>query len=223
MSGADRAGAPLAALRQLARSGPAPAVGERCDMCAAGLPAAHSHVVDLHSRALLCACRPCYLLFTDEHAKLQYRAVPERYLSLPDTTFDEQAWHELQIPVGLAFLFRDSVQDRIVASYPGPAGATEADVPQAAWDRIVAGAPQLAMLRPDVEAVLVRRPARAGDADAPDPGCYLVPVDACYELVGRLRMLWRGIDGGREAHEAMEQFFARVRAFSRPAPPVGAA
>ncbi|MET8148571.1 DUF5947 family protein [Actinoplanes sp. NPDC049668] len=225
MSGADRAGSSLAALRRIARSGPAPTVGERCDMCAAGLPAAHSHVVDLHSRALLCACRPCYLLFTDEQARLQYRAVPERYLSLPGAAIDDRAWQELQIPVGLAFLFRDSAQDRMVASYPGPAGATEADLPQAAWDRIVARAPQLALLRPDVEAVLVRRPARPGDADADrsQPRCYLVPVDACYELVGRLRMLWRGFDGGREAHEAMEQFFDRVRAFSRPAPPVGAA
>ncbi|MEU7906456.1 DUF5947 family protein [Actinoplanes sp. NPDC049118] len=222
MSGADRAGAPLAALRRLALSGPAAAAGERCDMCAAGVPAAHSHVVDLQSRALLCACRPCYLLFTDEHAKLQYRAVPERYLSLPGTAFDERAWDELQIPVGLAFLFRDSVQDRMVASYPGPAGATESDLPLPAWDRIVTRTPQLALLRPDVEAVLVRRPARPGDAHRPDAECYLVPVDACYELVGRLRLLWRGFDGGQEAHEAMEQFFARVRAFSRPAPPAGA-
>ncbi|MEU4215796.1 DUF5947 family protein [Actinoplanes sp. NPDC026623] len=217
MSPVDRTGTPLAALRQIARSGPAPAAEVRCEMCAAGIPAAHSHVVDLQSRALLCACRPCYLLFTDEHAKLQYRAVPERYLSLPGQAFDEQAWDELQIPVGLAFLFRDSVRDRMVASYPGPAGATESDLPLPAWDLIVSRTPQLAMLRPDVEAVLVRRPA-----GVPDAQCFLVPVDACYELVGRLRLLWRGIDGGREAHEAIEQFFARVRAFSRPAPPVGA-
>jgi hypothetical protein len=48
-----------------------------------------------------------------------------------------------------------------------------------------------------------------------------VPIDACYELVGRLRTLWRGFDGGREARDAMAEFFTRVHARSRPAPPVG--
>jgi hypothetical protein len=49
----------------------------------------------------------------------------------------------------------------------------------------------------------------------------LVPVDACYELVGRLRKVWRGFDGGRDAREAMADFFADVTAKSRPAPEVG--
>jgi hypothetical protein len=44
-----------------------------------------------------------------------------------------------------------------------------------------------------------------------------VPIDACYELVGRLRTLWRGFDGGREAHDAMDAFFAHVAERSRPA------
>jgi hypothetical protein len=219
MSTPGRAGPPLAALRRIARSRPTPAAGERCDMCTAALAATHSHVVDLHSRALLCACRPCYLLFTDEQAALHYRAVPERYLSLPDSALDERAWDELQIPVGLAFLFRNSVQGRMVAFYPGPAGATESDLPLPAWDRIVARAPQLALLRADVEAVLVRRPARPGDTRPADAGCHLVPIDACYELVGRLRTRWRGFDGGPEAHQAIDEFFARVRSLSRPAPP----
>jgi hypothetical protein len=45
-----------------------------------------------------------------------------------------------------------------------------------------------------------------------------VPIDTCYELVGRLRMLWRGFDGGQEAHEALNEFFERVKARARPAP-----
>ena len=49
------------------------------------------------------------------------------------------------------------------------------------------------------------------------PECYLVPIDACYELVGGLRMLWRGFDGGREAHEALEAFFDGVRSRAKPA------
>jgi hypothetical protein len=43
-----------------------------------------------------------------------------------------------------------------------------------------------------------------------------VPIDACYELVGTMRKTWRGFDGGQEARTAMEDFFARVRARSRP-------
>ncbi len=72
------------------------------------------------------------------------------------------------------------------------------------------------MLRPDVEALLVHR------TDGPGGSCHLVPIDACYELVGRLRTVWRGFDGGREAHEAMDAFFAHVQARSRPAPRVAA-
>jgi hypothetical protein len=215
MSVPGRAGLPLTGLRRITRTRPAPAAGERCDMCAAPIDAAHAHVVDLRSRALMCSCRPCYLLFTDEHADLHYRAVPERYLSFADAALDERSWDELQIPVGLAFLFRNSVQDRTIAFYPGPAGATESELPLAAWTRIVERDPRFALLRADVEALLVRRPGSAGG-----PVCHLVPIDACYELVGRLRTLWRGFDGGTEAHAAMEEFFDRVRSRSRPAPPV---
>jgi hypothetical protein len=217
MTVAGRPGVPLAALRRITRSRPAPAAGERCDLCATPVGEAHGHVVDLQSRALMCSCRPCYLLFTDEHATLHYRAVPERYLSFAGAGLDERSWDELQIPVGLAFLFRNSVQGRTVAFYPGPAGATESELPLAAWDRIVADEPRFALVRPDVEALLVRRPDRGGE-----PVCHLVPIDACYELVGQLRALWRGFDGGTEAHAAMAAFFARVRQRSRPAPPVGA-
>jgi hypothetical protein len=60
-------------------------------------------------------------------------------------------------------------------------------------------------LRPDVEAVIVRV---GGDAGAE---CFIVPIDACYELVGELRRCWRGFDGGAEAHAALDSFFSRVR------------
>ncbi len=216
MSTAGRPGTPLATLRRVTRSRPQPVAGERCEMCAEPIGATHSHVVNLDSRALMCTCRPCYLLFTDQEAELRFRSVPERYLSFADLTLDGRAWDELQIPVGLAFLFQNSVQKRTIAFYPSPAGATESELPLDAWDRIVADNPQLAALHPDVEALLVRR------SDGPGGSCYLVPIDACYELVGRLRMLWRGFDGGREAHDAMDEFFAQVQARSRPAPPVPA-
>ena len=46
--------------------------------------------------------------------------------------------------------------------------------------------------------------------------CHLVPIDACYELVGRMRQLWRGFDGGQEARGRLDAFFAEVAARSRP-------
>ena len=45
--------------------------------------------------------------------------------------------------------------------------------------------------------------------------CYIVPIDACYELVGQLRRLWRGFDGGREANDALDAFFDDVSAKAR--------
>jgi hypothetical protein len=210
-----RAGSALAGLRRIVSERPARVVGERCEMCAEPITDDHPHVVDLESRALMCTCRGCYLLFTAEDAKLRYRAVPDRYLSFPDVTLDAREYDELEIPVGLAFLFNSSVLDRTVAFYPGPAGATESELPLEAWTRVVEANPQLAVLRADVEALLLR-----GSDQGSEFSCHLVPIDACYALVGQLRRLWRGFDGGAEAHQAMDDFFAEIAARSRPAPPI---
>ena len=180
-------GVPLAARRRVART-PRPRPeqqGERCEMCTEPIPDGHGHLVDLQSRALMCACRPCYLLFADRDADLHYRAVPDRYRAFDDAP-------DLDIPVGLAFLFRNSVHERVVLCYPGPAGATESELPLSAWDN-----PEV---RPDVEALLIY-----------EGRSYLVPIDVCYELVGRLRRVWRGFDGGTEARHEMAAFFTRVR------------
>ncbi len=59
-------------------------------------------------------------------------------------------------------------------------------------------------MAPDVEALLVRR-------DDVHEETYIVPIDVCYELVGELRRLWKGFDGGTEAGDALNGFFDRVR------------
>ena len=210
---------PLAALRRITSTRPAPVTEERCEMCAEAIPSSHQHVVNLESRVLMCTCRGCYLLFTAQGAEQRYRAVPERYLSFPEFTLGPGQWDQLEIPVGLAFLFRNSVQGRTIAFYPGPAGATESELPLAAWDSVVAANPQLAVLEPDVEALLIRAPERGRGQPRSDFTCHVVPIDACYELVGQLRQVWRGFDGGQDAHNAMDEFFAMVSARSRPAPP----
>lgn len=210
-------GSPLATLRRINKTRPTSVPGERCDMCAEPIAEHHQHVVNLQARNLMCTCRACYLLFTDQQAELRYRAVPDRYLSFPDFVFDRTDWEDLQIPVGLAFLFRNSVQGRVVAFYPSPAGATESELPLQSWDQILAANPQLGELLPDVEALLIHR----SDAGRGEFVCHLVPIDACYELVGTMRKTWRGFDGGQEARAAMADFFATVQARSKPASPVG--
>lgn len=192
------------------RRAPEPA-GERCEMCSEAIVDEHQHVVNVTGRQLMCVCRGCYLLFTDDHAQLRYRAVPDRYLAFPRFALDRRAWEALQIPVGLAFFFRNSALDRTVAFYPGPAGATESELDLDAWNAISAADLRVHLLADDVEALLVRVP----DDEASPPECYLVPIDACYEFVGRLRMLWHGFDGGQHAREFIDGFFGRIAARSK--------
>ncbi len=194
------------------RADAAPRPGERCEMCAEPIPDFHGHVVDLEVRSLMCTCRGCYLLFTPDGAGgSRFRAVPDRYLAFPDFELPPAQWDALQIPVSVAFFFVNSSLDRVAAFYPSPAGATESLLALETWDEIVAANPALATLLPDVEAFLVRTNPRGNTP----PECYLVPIDACYELVGHLRMLWRGFDGGREANDALEVFFDNVRKKAR--------
>jgi hypothetical protein len=178
-------------------------------MCGERIPDEHSHVVNLASRSLMCCCRPCTLLFAYDEAQLRYRAVPDDYQRLPD--LPTAVWDELQIPVGLVFLFRNSSTNGTVACYPGPAGATESELPLEAWDAVIASRADMAQLRPDVEALLLRAPG--GGRDGLE--CYLVPIDRCYELVGRLRRVWRGFDGGQQARAELEDFFAEIAARSQ--------
>jgi hypothetical protein len=197
----------LSVLSRIRAGRPEPPAYERCDMCGAPRADEHPHVVNISSRSLMCTCRPCYLLFTHDDADLAYRAVPDRYLSFE--TIPAPIWDELELPVGTAFLFLNSTLERVVAFYPGPAGATESELSLDAWERVVTAVPGLSTLKPDVEALLVH----TGDRTE----AFLVPIDICYELVGHLRMLWRGFDGGQDVRKRLDDFFAHLRGKSRPA------
>lgn len=180
--------------------------GPRCEMCAHPIEREHAHVVDIQDRRLLCTCRACYLLFTSSgaaHGRL--RAVPENYRRAADLSIDDAAWSQLQIPVRTAFFFTSSQTGRVMAFYPSPAGATESQLGLGAWDEIAQGNPAVAALEPDVEALLVHG-WRGGGFD-----CFLVPIDACYELVGRVRQTWRGFDGGEQAWREIDDYFAALR------------
>jgi hypothetical protein len=197
------------------RRAPEPA-GDHCEMCSESIADEHQHVVNVAARQLMCVCRACYLLFTDSQAELRYRAVPDRYLAFADFALDRRAWEALQIPVGVAFFFTNSALGRTVAFYPGPAGATESELDLDAWNAIAGADSRVGLLADDVEALLVRVPER--DSDDAQPQTYLVPIDACYEFVGRLRLLWRGFDGGQEARAFIDGFFAEIAARARQTP-----
>jgi Family of unknown function (DUF5947) len=199
---------PLAVLARIRESRPRPMVraGERCEVCTEPIGDQHGHLVDLKARNLLCACRGCYLLFTADGAGGgHFRAVPTRYLAFTDFAVSAATWDAMQIPVGIAFFFMNSTLGRVAAFYPGPAGATESQLPLDAWEEMLRAHPALGTVEPDVEAVLVR----AG-RDGAGGTCFLVPIDVCYELVGHLRRLWRGFDGGTAANAALDDFFDRV-------------
>jgi hypothetical protein len=184
------------------RTAPA-AAGERCEMCAEDIAEEHQHVVNVEGRQLMCVCRGCYLLFTDTEADLRFRAIPDRYLAFPDFAMDRRKWEALQIPVGLAFFFHNSALGRTVAFYPGPAGATESELDLQAWTDIRTADPRADTIAADTEALLVRVP----EDETASPHAYLVPIDACYEFVGRLRMMWRGFDGGQDVRNYIDEFF----------------
>ena len=90
---------PLAAIEKLLQPKPRPRPGEKCEMCAVDVPDEHSHIVNLESRSLLCACRPCYLLFTSGGAGGgRYRAVPDRYVSMEACALSPAQWDDAADP-----------------------------------------------------------------------------------------------------------------------------
>lgn len=188
---------------------------ERCELCAEPLGGRHGHIVDTETRALQCACRACYLLFTQAGAASgRRRAVPERYLSDAGTELADADWDALDIPVATAFFFQNSALERTVALYPSPAGATECLLNLEAWQQLAASQRLIGELEPDIEAILVT--TREDERGARHRELYLVPIDTCYELVGRLRLTWQGFDGGAEAHAALDDALGEIRRLSRP-------
>jgi hypothetical protein len=51
--------------------------------------------------------------------------------------------------------------------------------------------------------------------------CFLVPVDACYRLVGAVRRFWTGYDGGPEMRDRVGELFAEIARRARPLCPEG--
>jgi hypothetical protein len=181
---------------------------ETCEMCSMRLAAEHQHLIEPLSRKLICACDACAILFSSQ-GETKYRRVPRRIRSLPDFRMTAAQWEGLMIPIGLAFFFNSSPDERVIALYPSPAGPTESLLGLESWEGIVKDNPVLNSLEPDVEALLVNRIGKDRGSSAPE--YYLVPIDECYKLVGLIRAHWRGLSGGTEVWEEIGRFFASLQ------------
>ena len=213
----DRSAAPFDVLRQFARKRQMRPPAEQCELCSAEIAAKHRHLLDLSKRTLICVCHPCSILFGDTGAGGgKYRLVPSRNLFLPDFQMTDEQWDSLMIPVNMVYIFHSTIANRVMAFYPSPAGAMESTLTLEGWGALVSSNPILNELEPDVEALLINRVRNMGGESYREH--YIVPIDACYELIGLIRLKWKGLSGGEEVWKAIAEFFAGLR---KRATPVG--
>ena len=195
-------------------SAPAQPSAEKCELCATEVPAEHGHVADLercdpgvHVPGLLPAVHPARA-----RAAAATGRCPTGTWPIPAAALGAAEWDALQIPVGLAFFLPqlDLGPGRRLLSEPGRGHRVRARP-----GRVGSGWPRStrcsARRTPDVEAALICRT---------DSGVeyFLVPIDVCYELVGRMRLHWRGFDGGAEARASIADFLGHGAIPARAAP-----
>ncbi len=191
----------IARMRGLAKPPPAPDV-ERCELCETTVPSDHRHLLHLVERRIVCSCEVCWAKHSGDP---EYRPAGMRTKWLSDFECTDEMWANFAIPIGLAFFMRSGLEDRIVALYPSPAGATECELDLEAWDRLVAANPPLADLDVDGEALIVNRTGE-------EHQYAIAPIDDCYRLVGLIKRNWEGIAGGTAIEQTVPAFFAELRA-----------
>ncbi|HEX4169607.1 MAG TPA: DUF5947 family protein [Bryobacteraceae bacterium] len=188
--------APVAALRRFVPARPSK---EKCDACGVGLPPDHIHQFDPKTRLIHCACPSCAALYRGT-----YLDIPPQVIALPNFAITDTQWDDLLIPISLAFFTYSSAAGRVIALYPGPAGASESLLRLDAWEDIAAANPELLDMQPDVQALLVNRVGAARDY-------FIVPIDECYKLVGLIRLRWSGLSGGAVVWGEIAAFFDGLR------------
>jgi Family of unknown function (DUF5947) len=184
-------------------------VRERCELCSVGLAPEHRHLLETATHKISCSCDPCALRL-ENVLDGRFKLIPRDVRSLPGFQISDAQWDDFALPIDLAFLVYSTPARRMLALYPSPAGATESLLTLSAWDSLVAENPVLENLQQDVEALLINR---AGDRRL----YYLAPIDVCFELVGLMRLHWRGLSGGDEVWRKLDDFFALLEARSKPA------
>ena len=186
------------------RRAPTPASGARC--APSRSRDEHQHVVDLRAAALLCTCRPCYLLFTAEGAAA---ALPRGARPLPvrsrTSARPRASGTSCRSRSALAFFFLNSALGRTVALLPEPGRRHRvASCRSDAWDAIVARQPGAGAAR-----ARRRGAARActGARRAASRATWCRST-RCYELVGRLRLPGAASTAARRRGRCIDEFFA---------------
>lgn len=191
-------------LRQFGRK-PRPA--ERCELCSAPVAHEHQHLIELSARKILCSCGACALLF-DGGGNRKYKRIGRRVLLLESFHLADPQWDALLIPINMAFFFFSSIENRVVALYPSPAGAVESLLSLEAWNDIVGENPALRGMEADVEGLIVNR---VGHVRSAASEYFIAPIDHCFKLVGLIRANWKGLSGGTEVWQEISRFFAELR------------
>jgi uncharacterized protein DUF5947 len=176
---------------------------KRCELCSVGLAGEHRHMLEMSTAQIVCVCDSCALRLQSV-VDGRFKLIPREVQFLPDLNFRDLEWESLALPINLAFFFQSSPGNQMRAMYPSPAGATESLLPLKAWDSLVANNITLARMEPDVEALLVNRVGSNREY-------YLAPIDVCFELVGLIRVHWRGLSGGEIVWGEIDQFFSRLQ------------
>ena len=180
---------------------------EKCEFCGVGLAPEHKHLLEVAKRRIVCTCTPCALRFQDVVGG-RFKLVPSDIRYLSEFDLSDSEWENLALPINLAFFFYSTPQQKMNAMYPSPAGATESLLPLTAWTSLVERNSELTTMAADVEALLVNRVGAKREY-------YIVPIDLCFELIGLIRVHWRGLSGGDKVWEEVEIFFSKLRASAR--------
>ncbi len=179
---------PLAVLQRIrdrARAARSPGPGSAASCVAEPIADEHGHLVDLEARNLMCACRGCYLLFTSSGAgRRPLPGGPRSVPRLPDFRLSPEPvgqpadpgergvlLRELRARPGRRLLSGSGGRDRVAAPARDLGGGGRRQ-PRA-------GARWSPTSRPS---------SSAPERDGGGAECFIVPIDACYELVGHLRL-----------------------------------
>lgn len=186
-------------LRKIAKPLPQQEI-EKCSFCGRRLPEDHRHLVDLSVMKFMCTCEMCMITMP---AKGNYKPLPQRYLRLEDFNLPDELWADFLIPVNMAFFVMSTLRQGTVAYYPAPTGATESKLKMEPWQELKLLNPILNDLNPDLEALLINRLEDSNQY-------FIVPVDSCYKLIGMIRIAWKGIFGGTEVNQVINNFFKEL-------------